>query len=362
MSDINIPFLKLKPIPDYVNTAIQAVLEKGVFLNGKYSELFEADFKKYLNLNHFTATANCTDALEIILRSHEIGRGDEVIVPAFSWFSDASVVKLIGAKHIFADIDISHYGMDVNIIESLLSDKTKAVIVPHLFGITHPDISIIRKICDKHQVLLIEDCAQSHGSSLAGKKAGSFGHVAAFSFYPTKNLGALGDAGCIVSNSADDNQNYKLWANHGQSKRNKHVQLGRNSRMDELQAAILAAKLPYLDQSNERRRELAQIYIQELAGLPLTLPLSKQGHVYHQFVIRLEKRNDLKEFLLSKGIETDIHYPQALSDMDVFSAVEGNCPRASLAASTVLSLPIHPNHEITDVSYVCRQIKAYFKA
>ncbi|MBK6267292.1 DegT/DnrJ/EryC1/StrS family aminotransferase [Marivirga sp. S37H4] len=362
MLDRTIPFVRLSPVPEDVQKAVQEVMDSGVFFNGKYSTLFESSFKKYLSIDHFIPTANCTDALEIILRAHEIGAGDEVIVPAFTWFSDASVVQLVGAKPVFGDVDLTHYGLDISSTEALLGGKTKAIIVPHLFGSTHPEIKQFRQMCDEHQLLLIEDCAQAHGSTLNNCLAGTFGHMAAFSFYPTKNLGALGDAGCIVTNDAHFSHQYKLWSNHGQQERNNHLQLGRNSRMDEIQAAVLMARLPYLKQNNDRRRELAKMYLRELAHLPIALPEENNGHVYHQFVIRLEKRDALKDFLLSKGIQTDIHYPTALSDMDCFQkSVPADCPNARLVAATILSLPIHPNHEVADVNYVCQQIKVFFK-
>lgn len=361
MSQKTIPFVKLSPLADEVKNVVNEVMEKGVFFNGHFSKLFEEGFKQYFDVKCFVPTANCTDSLEIILRANEIGIGDEVITSAFSWYSDASVIQLVGASPVFADIDLSHYGANLDTIKRLIGKQTKALILPHLFGITHPDIIEIKLLCDEAEILLIEDCAQAHGSSLGGKPAGTFGTVAAFSFYPTKNLGALGDGGCIVTNDEEMAIKYKKWANHGQYQRNQHVQLGRNSRLDELQAAVLATKLPKLDLENKKRRGLAQIYHQELAELPFRLPSDYEGHVYHQFVISFERRDELRKYLLNKGIETDVHYPYALTQMEVFRTYAASCANAEKAAATVLSLPIHPAHNEEDIQYVCRHIKMFFK-
>ena len=266
-----IPFIRFPNLTDAVKIVINEVLENGVYFNGKYLKRFVKDFSEYLTLNSCIPTANCTDALEIILRAKDITADDEVIVPAFTWFSDASVVQLVGAKSVFVDIDLVHFGMDVDDFASKITKHTKAVIVPHLFGVVHPQIHTIKHICNENNIFLIEDCAQAHGASLKGKLAGSFGDVAAFSFYPTKNLGALGDAGAILTNDTELAEKCRLWANHGQKSRNEHLQTGKNSRMDELQAAVLSTKLPYLNDENNKRREFAGIYFSELDDLPIVL-------------------------------------------------------------------------------------------
>ncbi|WP_375578170.1 DegT/DnrJ/EryC1/StrS family aminotransferase [Marivirga tractuosa] len=356
----SVPFLRLAPIRQEVKTAITDVYEKGVFMNGSYWDRFKFEFSKYLNLNHIVPTANCTDALEIILRSLEISNNDEVITSAFSWFSDASVIKLVGAKLVFCDIDINDFGLSVSEFESRITSNTKALILPHLFGLVHPEIEKITSVCVKHDIVLIEDCAQAHGASLNGKLAGTFGDVTVFSFYPTKNLAALGDAGAIATNDEKLAKKCLLWANHGQQTRNKHLQLGRNSRMDEIQAAILCANLPFLSFDNDKRQKLTAIYYNNLADTDCILPHKKDGHVYHQFVIRTDRREELQKFLLEKGIETDIHYPTALSDMEVFETKE-NFYNATKASKTVLSLPIHPNHSEEEIEYVAKNIITFFK-
>lgn len=361
MSQKTIPFVKLSPLPNEVQHAVNEVLQTGVFFNGHFSKLFEEKFKQYIDREYFVPTANCTDALEIILRANEIAEGSEVITSAFSWYSDASVVELVGASPVFTDIDLSTYGASLAGIKKCINKQTKAVILPHLFGATHPHIIEIKQLCDEAGILLIEDCAQAHGSSLDGRLAGTFGHVAAFSFYPTKNLGALGDGGCIVTNDEEMAIKCRRWANHGQRERNEHVQLGRNSRLDELQAAVLASKLPQLDAENSKRRALAQIYHREFSGLPLELPIEYPGHVYHQFVIGSDQRDELKGHLFQKGVETDIHYPYALTQMEIFLKHKAYFPNAEKAAATVLSLPIHPAHSEEDILYVCEQLNGFFK-
>lgn len=360
MSHTSVPFLKLVPLREEVKSVIEEVLKEGVFMNGKYLERFQEVFSNYLNQDYVIPTANCTDALEIILRSLEIKEGDEVITTAFSWFSDASVIQIVGAKFVFCDINLNHFGIAISELEEKITSKTKALILPHLFGLIHPDIEKIITICKENNITLIEDCAQAHGATLHGKLAGTFGDIAAFSFYPTKNLGGLGDAGAIVTNDQNLAEKSNLWANHGQSGRNIHVQMGRNSRMDELQAAVLFAQLPFLDNDNKRRQKLANLYFYGLKSLDLELPMISKGHVYHQFVIRTDKRDNLQKYLLSQGIGTDIHYPEALSEMSVFRS-SMQCPNAIEASGTVLSLPIHPNHSEDEIEYVVQNIKLFFK-
>ncbi|MGM0582055.1 MAG: DegT/DnrJ/EryC1/StrS family aminotransferase [Bacteroidota bacterium] len=356
----SVPFLRLTPIRHEIKIVMEDVFKKGVFMNGAYLENFKKEFSKYLKLKHSIPTANCTDALEIILRSCVLQKGDEVITSAFSWFSDASVIQLLGAKVVFCDIELNHFGIKLTDLESRINAKTKAVILPHLFGLLHPEIEKINAICKENNIVLIEDCAQAHGATLNGKRAGTIGDVAAFSFYPTKNLAALGDAGAIATNDGILAEKCKLWANHGQQTRNKHLQLGRNSRMDEIQAAVLCANLPFLHSDNEKRQKLADIYFNALADTECVLPHKTDGHVFHQFVIKTDRRDELQKFLLENSIETDIHYPTALSDMEVFESDE-KFSNATLASNTVLSLPIHPNHSEEEIEFVAENIMNFFR-
>lgn len=359
MSSSFIPFVNLKPIRKEVEEAIQHVLQKGVFMNGMALENFTTHFSAFMGIKYVVPTANCTDALEILLRTQNLTQDDEVLTSAFTWFSDASVIHLVGAKTVFCDISLTHFGIDFTDFKNRVTTNTKVLILPHLFGLTHPDIEAIAAFCMANSIFLIEDCAQAHGSRINDKLAGTFGDATAFSFYPTKNLGALGDAGCIVTDKESLAHQCKLWGNHGQSSRNDHKLLGRNSRMDELQAAILVAKLPFLETDNQKRRILAKMYFEELKGLDIALPLEISGHVYHQFVIRTDRRDELLQFLIEQGVETDIHYPTALSNMPVFQS-EYNYQNASLAADTVLSLPIHPQHTEEEIEFVAKCIRSFF--
>ena len=356
----SVPFLRLAPVRQEVKDVIGDVLNSGVFMNGHYLSRFQDAFSDYLNLNYLIPTANCTDSLEIILRSCNIQKGDEVITSSFSWFSDASVIQLLDAKPVFCELDVNHFGIQFSDLEKRITSNTKAVLLPHLFGLVHPDIEKIAALCLERGLVLIEDCAQAHGATLKGKKAGTFGNIAAFSFYPTKNLAALGDAGAIATNDRALARKCRQWAHHGQVERNEHVQMGRNSRMDEIQAAILSIELPFLNSDNEKRKRLAAIYFNLLQDLDYILPMRNDGHVYHQFVIRTDRRDELQSYLSRKGIETDIHYPVALSDMSVFNSNE-KYPNARAVSKRVLSLPIHPNHVEEEIEYVAKSVNQFFK-
>lgn len=360
MQNKSVPFLRLAPIRQEIKIVMEDVFQKGIFMNGAYIESFKNEFSKYMGLKHIIPTANCTDALEIILRSCGVQKDDEVITTAFSWFSDASVIQLLGANVVFCDIELNHFGIKLTDLESRINAKTKAIILPHIFGLLHPEIERINAICKENNIILIEDCAQAHGATLNRKMAGTFGNVAAFSFYPTKNLAALGDAGAIATNNEFFAEKCKLWTNHGQQTRNEHLQLGRNSRMDEIQAAVLCANIPFLHYDNEKRQKLADIYYKVLADTDCILPYKTNGHVYHQFVIRTDRRDGLQKFLIEKGIETDIHYPTALSDMEVFKPGK-KFSNATQASNTVLSLPIHPNHSEEEIEFVAEKVKSFFR-
>jgi dTDP-4-amino-4,6-dideoxygalactose transaminase len=286
---------------------------------------------------------------------------EQVIVPAFGWYSDASMVRLVGAKVLFLDIDLATFSVSLKGLEAIYNKKVKALVLPHLYGLISPDILVIQDFCQRHAIYLIEDCAQAHGASAMDRQAGNFGDAAVFSFYPTKNLGGIGDAGCILTDSAAAAQLFTMLANHGQTTRNVHEIVGRNSRMDEIQAAILTKRLPTLNYTNRQRRELAEIYFQKLRHLPIVLPFNNAGHVFHQFVVLSKQRDAMKDFLLEKGVETAIHYPSALCTMQPFSTPANlTYPNALKAAQEVLSLPIYPNHSVEEILFVCEQIELFF--
>jgi dTDP-4-amino-4,6-dideoxygalactose transaminase len=355
---MKIPFLDLhrqqKKLLFPLQTLFKEIILKDTLLGGKAVMAFEEAFAAYLGQQHVIACGNCTDALEIALRALEIGAGDEVIVPANGWMSAAEAVCLVNAHPVFVDNHPATYMIDPDRIEEKITSRTKAIIPIHLYGLP-TDIPKICALAQKHHLKVIEDCAQAHGASIQHKKAGNWGDVAAFSFYPTKNLGATGDAGAIVTQDKSLAEACRQIASHGQISKNRHIRLGRNSRMDTLQAAVLQLKLDLLDEWNARRRTLAARYGESLKGLPIQLPVEQEGfyHVYHLYVIQFDRRDWLAGELAKMGIGTAIHYPEAVADMQVFSQYrQKDTPVASSQAEHLLSLPLYPELEDDEQSYV----------
>jgi len=360
---MKVPFLDInkmhKPIQPELDEAIKSTVESGWYIGGDIVRNFENEFAKYLSVNHCVGCGSGTDALELILRALEIGPGDEVIVPSFTWVSDAEVVHMVGAKPVLADVEDEGHGLSVDSIKSKITTNTKAIIAVHLYGVPC-DIKPIVELAKGHDLKVIEDCAQAHGATVNGSKVGGFGDAAAFSFYPTKNLGALGDAGAVVTNDSELAKKVRLLANHGQVVRDEHVLIGRNSRLDSLQAAVLSVKLKYLDQWNAERRRLAKLYIEQLKEIPsLQLPEYDDEYVYHLFVIRTEKRDALKVFLEKEGIQTAIHYPKAIHQIGAYESVASDLQYSEQAAAQVLSLPLYPGLSSEDVEFVAETIRRF---
>lgn len=365
---MSVPFLDLgrlhKNQPQLLEEALKEVLDENLFVGGDRPALFEKAFAQYAGLSHAVSCGNGTDALELMLEAAGIGAGDEVIVPAISWVATASAVLRTGAIPVFADVEDTYYTLDPGKLPSLLTERTKAVLPVHLYG-QLADMPALQAFAGKHKLLLFEDAAQAHGAELQGKKAGCWGTAAAFSFYPTKNLGALGDAGAVLTNDASLAERVRQLGNHGQLQKHRHELPGRNSRMDSLQAAVLSAKLPLLDSWNRERRMLAQIYNEQLFSVPqLQLPHERKEalHVYHLYVIRCPRRSELQQFLAAKRIETAIHYPEPLSSMEVFRQYPGagKCPLAEKLSTQFLSLPLFPGLRREEAEFVCQSIKSFF--
>ncbi|MEO1096929.1 MAG: DegT/DnrJ/EryC1/StrS family aminotransferase [Bacteroidota bacterium] len=334
-----------------LDEALHRVVKSGWYIGGEEVEKFEASFAAYCQVQHCVGCASGTDALELILRAYEIGEGDEVIVPALTWVSNAEVVKSVGATPVFADVDNS-YTIHPGSIRSRLTSKTKALIAVHLYG--QPcRMDEISKLASENELVVIEDCAQAHGAKFYGTKVGSLGHAAAFSFYPTKNLGAMGDAGCVTTNNKAIAEKIRLLANHGQTVRDVHVLSGTTSRLDPMQAAVLDVKLKYLDQWNAKRRENANSYLQLLAGSEVGLPeiTENTSHVFHQFVIRSENREGLRKKLEENNVQTAIHYPTPLNKM-LFFGEEVSCPNAEAFGESVVSIPIYPSLSLSDLQTI----------
>jgi dTDP-4-amino-4,6-dideoxygalactose transaminase len=366
---MNVPFLDLRKqylsLKEPLDKAWRNVVEEAAFIKGKYVTEFESAFSKALAVKNCVGVANGTDAIYVILKSLGIGKGDEVITAANSWISSSETITQTGASCVFADVETGYYCIDPELLEEKISSRTKALIVVHLYG-QSAEMEKISRICKKHNLFLIEDCAQSHFTMYKDQPAGTFGIAASFSFYPGKNLGAYGDAGAIISNDDRLAEKMRMYANHGALTKHRHVMEGINSRLDGLQAAILLAKLPRLKEWNAKRNKLAENYSRLLAGvnqlgLPKTRP--QTYHSWHLYVIRLAKRDEMKEFLKEKGIETQIHYPAALPFLKAYDYL-GHTPRdfpvASQFQSEILSLPMFPELENEQQEYVAGQIKNFY--
>lgn len=366
---MRIPYLNLEAeynaIKDEVDTAMANAMKRFNFIRGPEVTAFEQAFGKTLGVPHVIATGNGTDAIFIALRSLGIGPGDEVITPAFSCIPSAETVTLCGARPVFTDVDPVTFTIDPQQIEAKVTDKTKAVIAVHLFG-QAADITAIQTICRKHNLYLVEDCAQAHCTKTNDNFAGTFGDAGAFSFYPTKNLGAYGDAGCIVTHDAALAEKMRRFANHGALTKDDHLFEGTNSRMDTLQAAVLLAKLPHLESWNAKRREIAALYNASLSDIEeLTTPLERSGtmHTYHIYAITIKKRNALKAFLAEKGIQTLIHYPASLHCLPAYKHLNhlpSDFPASNSLQHEILSLPVYPELTEEQVRYVCASIKDFY--
>ena len=361
----NVPFFDLTKqhhqLAKELQNAYEGVMKRSFFVLGEGVKRFETAFAGYNGVQHCVSCGNGTDALELALEAGGIGLGEEVIVPANTWVSVAEAVLRRGAVPVFADSLAAEYTIAPESVVRCLSPKTKALIVVHQYG-NPARMDELISVAKTHGLLLIEDCAHAHGAEYAGKKVGSLGDFGCFSFYPTKNLGCLGDGGAVVTNSGEKAEQIRLIANHGQLGRDIHVSAGRNSRLDELQAAFLNAKLPYLDQWNERRRDIAAWYFRNLPDkYILTVSTEQSGPVYHQFVIQCEERENLMARLRSAGIETAIHYPELISNMKPYSRFRRDpkgLPIAEKERQLILSLPIFPELREEEVERIVEELNS----
>jgi dTDP-4-amino-4,6-dideoxygalactose transaminase len=366
---MEVPFLDLKAqykaISSHIDKAISDVIEDTAFVRGLFVSNFERAFAAAHSGCHCVGVGNGTDALFVVYHVLGLGQGDEVITTACSWIATSETITLAGAKPIFVDVDADYFHINPQLIEAKITEHTRAIVPVHLYG-QPVDIEAIRSICKKHKLLLIEDCAQAHFAEYRGCRVGTFGEAATFSFYPGKNLGAYGDAGCILSSSQAISEQFRRFANHGSLSKHDHEVEGINSRLDGLQAAILSAKLPYLESWNVRRCELASRYTKKLADVdevitPKIRPDVK--HVFHIYCLRASKRDQLGEWLKARGIQTLLHYPKALPFLKAykrFGANETDFPVAYKLQQEIISLPIYP--EMTDeaVDYVSDCIKEFY--
>lgn len=329
-----------------IDDAVNATLESGHFILGPAVVKFEESIASYLGVNHAIGLASGTDALVLALRALNVGAGDEVVIPAYTFFATAGTVMSVGAKPVFVDIDPSTYEIDVAKIEERITLNTKAIIPVHLYG--HPaDMDSTLEIARKHSLKVIEDNAQAFGATYKGRKTGSIGDIGCLSFFPTKNLGAFGDGGMVVTNDGTLAERIRMLRTHGWKKKYYSEEVGYNSRLDAMQAAVLQAKLPHVDEWNEKRRAIAARYSEKLAGLGVTVPVECDwgAHVYHLYIIRVDRRDDLQLFLKQKGIASEVYYPlppHLSIPCQKFGYWEGDFPLAEKAAKETLALPLYP--------------------
>lgn len=375
-----VPIKVADPLSNYlkyrneIDRGIRKVVQSGQYILGNEVKAFEHEFSSYLGVEHCVGVGSGTDALVIGLRACGIGLGDIVFTVSHTAVATVAAIEMVGATPILVDIDPDTYTMDPNCLEEAISlvkmkanglgNGLKAVIPVHLYG--HPvDMVSIMEIAERHGFYVIEDCAQAHGASINKKKVGTWGHVSAFSFYPTKNLSALGDGGAIVTNDQELANRAQLLRQYGWQNRYVSQIPGFNSRLDEIQAAILRVKLKHLDEDNGRRQAVAEIYHQEFKGLELVLPTftPKVEHVYHQYVVLTARRDSLRRHLAKDGVDTAIHYPvpvhlqPAYLDRVVIGS-EG-LPRTEALCRQIVSLPMHPHLELEQVQIVSEAVRSW---
>jgi dTDP-4-amino-4,6-dideoxygalactose transaminase len=329
-----------------IKEAITRVLDSGRYILGEEVSAFENEFAFYIGVRFGVGVGSGTEALHLALRACDIGEDDEVITVAHTAVATVAAIQLCGAVPVLVDIDLNTYTIDPKQLEKAITKKTKAIIPVHLYG--HPaDMEGIKSIALRHGLKIIEDCAQSHGAIYKGHKTGSFGDIASFSFYPTKNLGAIGDGGIVITDNPELAEKLRLLREYGWRQRYISEIPGLNSRLDELQAGILRVKLRYLDEENSNRQNLAKIYNEKLSKTSLILPNcnSKSTHVYHQYVVRSSHRDALREFLKKKGIGTLIHYPVPVHHQPAYKnrlKCADSMENTERAVKEIISLPMYP--------------------
>jgi len=355
-----------KNIHQKINKGIFDLIKKNSFVGGKEVDIFEKNFAKFTNSKYCIAVGNGTDALEIAIEALNLKKGSEVIVPANTWISTAEAVSRNGLKVVFCDISLNDYSIDINDLKKKISNKTSAIMIVHLYG--YPaNLGTIMNIIKNKKIRIIEDCAQAHGSKINNQHVGTFGDIGTFSFFPGKNLGAYGDAGGIITNNNNLKQKCMLIRNHGALGKYDHKFPGRNSRLDTIQASILNTKLTYYKKKINRRNQLAKLYISNLENtkginIPV-LDFKKNYNTFHQFVIRLDLRNELQEFLRKNGIDTMIHYPYMLNELNFYKKNKGSndLKNSRGLGDKILSLPITEEHTNKEINYICKKINEFSK-
>ena len=352
-----------KTIKPEVDSAIKKVIDNSAFVLGEELEKFEQEFAKFCGCKYCVGLDNGSSALELGMRVLGIGSGDEVITPANSFIASSSSISFTGARPVLVDCDPKTYNIDPQKIERAITEKTKAIMPVYLYG-QPPEMDTILKIAKKHNLYVVEDACQAHGAKYKNKKTGSIGNIAAFSFYPGKNLGAYGDGGALVTNNKKIAEKVSMMRNYGQKKKYHHVFIAWNRRLDNLQAAILRVKLKYLNKWNKLRREHAYFYNKLLKGARVVTPVELDGieHVYHLYVVRVKNRDKLREFLASRGIATGIHYPIPIHLQQAYKDLgykKGDFPVTEKYAKEILSLPMFPELKESEIKYIVDSIRDF---
>lgn len=364
---MNIPFVSFLPMENELRsdlkTAFDRVLMRSWYIEGVEDELFEKAFAEYCNSDYCVGVGNGLDALVMALKALGVETDDEVIVPSNTYIATALAVTYVGAIPIFVEPDIKTFNINPSLIEEAITAKTKAIIPVHLYG-QACEMDSIMAIARKYNLFVVEDCAQAHGATYKGKKIGTFGDVACFSFYPGKNLGALGDAGAIITNNKKIADKVKAYGNYGSDYKYHHIYKGNNSRLDELQAAFLAAKLPHLERMNVERRRIAKRYLEEIKNKEIILPYVPNGMnpVWHIFGVRCQRRSEFESYLNEKGIGTNKHYPIPIHLQVCYEDLgfrEGDFPIAEEISATELSLPMYYGMTDDQIQYVIDCINSF---
>jgi dTDP-4-amino-4,6-dideoxygalactose transaminase len=360
-----IPMVDLKiqyhEIQEEIDSGIRVALESCQFILGPTVSAFEQEAAAYLGAAHAVTVASGTDALHLALAAAGVGPGDEVITTPFTFIATAEAIHYVGATPVFVDIDPCTFNIDPVKLEAAITPATRAILPVHLFG-QPADMAALSAICQRHGVLLLEDCAQSFGAAIAGHMTGTFGAFGCFSFFPSKNLGCYGDGGMITTQSAELAEQVRVLRNHGSRERYHHHVIGYNSRLDELQAVILRAKLKKIDQYNAGRRRVAKLYDELLAGCAVVTPVQdgKGLHVYHQYTVLTDHREQIMQTLAAANIASAIYYPVPLHRQEVFSEAcrAVSLPVAESVASRCLSLPIFPEMTEAQVHTVVKALRS----
>jgi dTDP-3-amino-3,4,6-trideoxy-alpha-D-glucose transaminase len=357
---LEVPFLDLKAqyrqLAPEINRAVASVLESAQFVGGQFVENFEQEFASYIGARYAVGVSSGTSALELALKVAGIGPGDEVLVPANTFFATAEAVNNVGASPVFTDVDSVSFHLNVNSAERMITSRTRAIIPVHLYG-RAVDLGQVIEFADAHCLRIIEDAAQAHGSTHNGINVGAAGRLTCFSFYPGKNLGAYGDAGAVTTNDYGEALRLRLLRDHGSPAKYQHSVIGTNSRLDSIQAAILSIKLGQLDQWNQLRRKHAARMSSALADSPVVppeIPIDGE-HVFHLFVVRTPQRNALRRYLRASGIGSGIHYPVPLHLTEAYQQLgypgKNSLPVAEQVAEEILSLPMYPELSDEQIEY-----------